>query len=89
MVTTEGALVASATRGATCLSQAGGVETFTGPQTMTRCPLFLCENLKDAYVLGQWIQDSIDDIREVIAQHSNHAKLKSVQPVYDEGVGTI
>lgn len=78
--------MASATRGATCVSASGGVETYTGPQNMTRCPLFVCNNLRDAYKLGQWVEEHVEEIRGVIAQHSNHAKLTSARPMYDEDV---
>ena len=48
LATTEGALVASCTRGATALTRAGGVTTRILRQVMLRAPLFVLDSSESA-----------------------------------------
>ena len=54
--TTEGALVASATRGATALTRAGGVLVRVTEQRMVRAPAFQMRNLVEVEEL--WVKKS-------------------------------
>ena len=90
MATTEGALVASVTRGATLLSESGGVTTHAGQQQMTRCPLFITKHPQEAIILGEWVQKNKDRIQEeVVSKHSRVAKIKYIMPIYDQEVGSL
>lgn len=82
--TTEGALVASISRGAVVLNQSGGVFTSTSQQRMTRCPVFTTDSPAEAVALGEWVKSKIACIQEeVVSKHSRHSKLKDVITVYD------
>ncbi|MBI2570879.1 MAG: phosphotransferase [Candidatus Schekmanbacteria bacterium] len=78
--TTEGALVASATRGATALSRSGGVFTRVFHQQMIRAPIFFCGSMEEAYRLQCWIADHREGIREQVKLASKYAELVSVEP---------
>lgn len=80
MATTEGALVASATRGATAISHAGGVTTAALGRRLTRVPLFQMRSLADALCLADWLTLAIDDIKAQALTMSTHAKLIAVTP---------
>ncbi|MBM4252504.1 MAG: 3-hydroxyacyl-ACP dehydratase [Deltaproteobacteria bacterium] len=76
--TSEGALVASASRGALLLSLAGGVKTRTINQRMTRVPMFVMDSLGSAVVFSEWLKDHITGLQEAVAQVSTHAALTSI-----------
>lgn len=56
--TTEGALVASATRGATALTRAGGAYAKVLEQVQIRSPAFQLQNMQEVDQLLQWINDN-------------------------------
>ncbi|GAA2614122.1 hydroxymethylglutaryl-CoA reductase [Streptomyces axinellae] len=81
LATTEGALVASASRGAQALSRAGGVRTHAIAQRMTRAPVFQLGSLGQAAAFADWIGDQLEELRGQAARVSRHAALVSVRPV--------
>ena len=80
LATTEGALVASAARGATAITRAGGVRTRVVAQRMTRAPGFEFATVREAFVFAGWIVDQLDLLRECVRQVSRHADLRAVEP---------
>jgi len=80
LATTEGALVASATRGATAITRSGGVHTRVIAQRMMRVPLFVLTDLEGAFLFASWIRDHTDEIRREVGAVSRHAMLFSVEP---------
>ncbi len=76
--TSEGALVASASRGALLLSLSGGVKTRTINQRMTRVPMFVMDSLGSAVIFGEWLKDHVTELQDVVSQVSRHANLTSV-----------
>jgi NADP-dependent 3-hydroxy-3-methylglutaryl-CoA reductase len=78
--TTEGALVASACRGATAISQSGGVEAKVLGKTMTRAPLFIFPGLDMACRFVLWIDRMRDSIRTQARRPSCHAELSRLEP---------
>ncbi|MEE2961846.1 MAG: phosphotransferase [Myxococcota bacterium] len=80
MGTSEGALVASATRGATAITEGGGVQTKVLRQRMIRVPYFRLGNTEQASKLRDWMTDHIDEIRAQTRLVSNYANLKEVYP---------
>jgi NADP-dependent 3-hydroxy-3-methylglutaryl-CoA reductase len=78
--TTEGALVASTTRGALALSRSGGVTTRVISQRMQRVPMFVLNNMDSAFLFASWIHEHADEIRQTIKTVSSHAKLISITP---------
>ena len=81
LATTEGALVASASRGAQALSRAGGVRTHAIVQRMTRAPAFQFGSLGQAAAFADWVEDHLEELRGQTARLSRHAALVSVRPV--------
>lgn len=79
MATSEGALVASATRGATALSRSGGVTARVLGQRMMRVPLFGFENMNSAMFFAEWVKDRFDDLRTEVRKYSNYAQLVEIQ----------
>ena len=73
--TTEGALLASITRGSKALTEAGGVTTKVISQRMVRGPVFELHNLTDAYLLKGLIENSFSDFHQLVQQTTNHGKL--------------
>ncbi len=78
--TTEGALVASATRGATAISRSNGVVTRVISQRMMRVPCFTITSLRGAVLFAAWVRDHVDKLREQSMRVSRHANLASVEP---------
>ena len=79
--TTEGALVASASRGACALTAAGGVETAVLGQRMTRAPAFEFAALGDALAFAGWAVEQLPGLRARVGEVSRHARLRGVEPV--------
>ena len=80
MATTEGALVASATRGSIAITRAGGVTTRVVRRHMMRVPLFIFSNMRGASRFSNWVRDHFESIREQTQRVSRHANLLKVDP---------
>ncbi|MGB0591307.1 MAG: phosphotransferase [Myxococcota bacterium] len=78
LATTEGALVASATRGATAITRSGGVTTRVIRQRMMRVPLFILTDMRGASLFCRWVADHHAEIRAQISKVSRYAKLVSL-----------
>ncbi len=78
--TTEGALVASATRGATAMTDSGGASSRVIGQRMMRVPLFVLSDIKGGFLFKDWIADHIDEIREQTRKVSRYAQLIDLVP---------
>lgn len=78
MATTEGALLASATRGATALSRSGGVNVRVIGQRMLRVPVFVLTDLTSALFFAEWVKDHYSEIAEQTRKYSNYANLVEV-----------
>lgn len=80
LATTEGTLVASATRGARALTRSGGVHTRVLAQRMMRVPLFILSSLSGAVLFSRWVRDHAAAIAAQVRQVSGFAELVSVEP---------
>jgi NADP-dependent 3-hydroxy-3-methylglutaryl-CoA reductase len=80
LATTEGALVASATRGATALSRSGGVTTRVLGQRMMRVPAFTFNDMNNALFFAEWVKDHFRDLAEEVTKYSNYATLVQIDP---------
>lgn len=96
MATSEGALVASVTRGATAISKSGGMVARVLSQRMMRAPVFVMSDINSAFFFAEWIKDHFDEIKAETKKYSNYAdlveletqllgKAVSVQFVYETG----
>ena len=79
MATSEGALLASATRGATALSRSGGVTSRVTGQRMMRVPLFAFGCMQQALFFADWVQQQSQALALEVGKFSNFAKLAEVQ----------
>ena len=79
--TTEGALVASACRGARALTLAGGVTTRVLDQQMVRAPVFTCASLAGAVRLSRWLEGELGALRDAVRTASQRADLVAVRPI--------
>ena len=75
MATTEGALIASTSRGATALSRSGGVRTRVLGQRLMRVPVFEFETALQGLEFTRWLAEHRGAIELIIGEVSSHAKL--------------
>lgn len=80
LATTEGALVASVSRGAKIISQAGGATVSTEYVGVTRGPIFEVENITEGKKVIAWIKDHHADLAKEAATTSGHLQLLSIDP---------
>ncbi|MFJ8630164.1 hypothetical protein [Streptomyces sp. NPDC093568] len=78
--TTEGALVASASRGARALTASGGVRTKVLSQRMTRAPVLEFADLAAAHRFTAWLLDRRGTLDEQVRLVSRHTRLVDVDP---------
>lgn len=84
LATTEGALVASVSRGSKAISESGGalVDSYrVGP---TRGPVFKVKNLYESDRLNKFLEEYFDDLQKIAKKTSQHLTLKKYM---DRGVG--
>jgi hydroxymethylglutaryl-CoA reductase (NADPH) len=84
--TLEGALIASMNRGAKTLSLSGGVSAIIVWQKMTRAPMFLFETESEAEIFKTFIPPLFEDIKNIVEQYSNHAKLQNIEIIQLDNV---
>jgi len=75
--TTEGALVASLSRGCKVLNLSGGVKTIVEDVGITRAPLVRLDNIHKVALLKIWLENNWERCKEVYEKTSNYSKLKS------------
>ena len=80
--TTEGALIASATRGATALSRAGGVVVQVGKQRMLRAPAFMMRSIRETHILWDWLTENFRHLKQQVSLFSQHCILIELVPFY-------
>lgn len=83
LATTEGALVASISRGCKAISESGGAEVYSILHGQTRGPLFLTGSIKKGLDLKDWIESNRKAIEKEASLTSRHirylgAKVKIV-----------
>jgi hydroxymethylglutaryl-CoA reductase (NADPH) len=78
LATTEGALVASISRGCKAIAEAGGAIVWTHRVGMTRGPVFYTGSIKEGTKLHTFIKDSFTEIAGITEGTSKHLKLKKI-----------
>ncbi len=78
--TTEGALVASMSRGAKAINESGGFAASMLYQKMVRTPMFTFASLAQAIEFTAWAQASFEKIKKVTKDYSNYAELLEIKP---------
>lgn len=83
MATTEGALVASYSRGIKAGSLSGGFVTRTISNEVQRSPYFEFENLSAALDFGHWIKSMESMIGAGVSEVSRFAKLVNIETLHE------
>lgn len=81
LATTEGALVASCTRGMRAISESGGATVRVVSDQMMRAPMFTFDSLTEAVAFSAWVRASVKEIRQVAEAQSRVARLLSLEPM--------
>ncbi|MDA1316733.1 MAG: hydroxymethylglutaryl-CoA reductase [bacterium] len=81
LATTEGALVASISRGSKIITEAGGASVITEYVGITRGSVFEVKNITEGKQFISWINDHHDDLAKEAALTSSHLTLLSIEPV--------
>lgn len=79
LATTEAALVASYSRGAQLVTEAGGCTAMLQDEAVSRVPGFAFINLFEASLFARWAVDQVATLREIAQSTSRHGKLISLQ----------
>lgn len=79
LATTEGALVASVSRGAKALNVSGGARVYVYKTGATRGPVFYTGSVSQGQEFLDWVQSKVDDIVAVVEKTSSHIMLTNVE----------
>ncbi len=75
LATTEATLVASYSRGAQLITQAGGCAVAVLDESLTRAPGFAFAGLGEAITFDRWVKDELPAFQRVAAATTSHGKL--------------
>lgn len=79
LATTEGALIASVSRGCRALNEVGGARTYTYQTGTTRGPVFLTQSVDDGQRLMLWIEDHLEELIKIAEETSSHLSLINIE----------
>lgn len=79
IATTEGALVASISRGSKAIGHAGGAKVMVKKSGMTRSPVFACQSGEAAFKLEEFINQNKDELIRLAQSTSRHLTYLSHQ----------
>ena len=80
LATTEGALVASVSRGCKAIFLSGGATVRVKQVGTSRAPVFEVKNLEHAQQVIAWIEDNFDVIKQVTENTDKYLRLLSAKP---------
>lgn len=80
LATTEGALVASLSRGCKAITESGGTEVLVENIGITRGPVFRTESLQHGQQIKKWVEQNFTKLAKVSKSTSSHLKLLKVEP---------
>ncbi len=89
LATTEGALVASFTRGMKAISLSGGAVTKVINEGVQRAPYFRFEDLTTAADFLKWIAVHQHDFERITGENSRFAQLSSITPTLEGNAVTL
>ena len=79
LATTEGALVASVSRGFKAINEAKGCQTLVNQMGVTRGPVFVTDSLKKSKEFVDYLQKNQEEIKKILESSSNHLKLLKIE----------
>ncbi len=83
LATTEGALVASISRGMSVMNDGGGVRTQVEYDAMTRAPVFRVEDLAHSRKVTEWVDSHRAEIDAAVAGTTSHGRLIRIETFPD------
>lgn len=78
LATTEGALVASISRGMSVMTASGGVSTAVYEDYMTRAPVLRVDGIAHGKRVVEWIGSNMDLINEAVSGTTSHGRLHRI-----------
>lgn len=78
LATTEGALIASVSRGAKAITESGGVHVEFHNSGVTRAPVFKTSGIKENVGIKKWLSENYNEIKKICEATSHHLKLLSI-----------
>ncbi|MCL5675526.1 MAG: hydroxymethylglutaryl-CoA reductase [Patescibacteria group bacterium] len=82
LATTEGALVASVSRGCKAISRSGGVTVLVENVGTTRAPVFQTKGISESKKLIKWVENNFSALQKVAENSSSHLKLLNFKPYF-------
>ena len=79
MATTEGALVASVSRGMSVITAAGGSRVKIFDDMMTRAPVFRVDGIDHAVEVILWISEHTKEIDDAVSATTKHGRLINIE----------
>ena len=80
LATTEGALVASVSRGMSAVTASGGVRTKVIKDEMTRAPVFRVSGIEHSLDVIDWMSKNEKKMKDAVRGTTSHGKLISAEP---------
>lgn len=84
LATTEGALVASISRGMSVINSGGGARAMVCSDAMTRAPVLRVEGIAHSRKVMDWVDSNKDRIDAAVAETTSHGKLIRID-MYPDG----
>ncbi len=83
LATTEGALVASISRGMSVISKSGGASVRVFGDAMTRAPVLRTEDLEHCVRVMDWIDANMPALEEAVRSTTSHGRLVRIEKFPD------
>ncbi len=83
LATTEGALIASVSRGCKTITESGGVKVKSEKVGITRAPVFCVNGITEGYDFIQWLETQKSQLESIAQNTSAHLKLLDIKPWMD------
>ena len=80
LATTEGALVASISRGCKAIVESGGAEVIVDEVGITRGPVFKTSGIKQSHLLVEWVHKHFAELATACESTSKYLKLLKIDP---------
>lgn len=80
LATTEGALVASISRGMSVINDGGGARAMVLYDAMTRAPVFRVDDIDHAARVVEWVDGHRAEIDAAVASTTSHGRLVRIEP---------
>lgn len=77
--TTEGALVASVSRGCKAISESGGAQVEVNNVGVTRAPVFKTSGIGQSVRVRKWLEENFKEVAKICENTSSHLKLLKIE----------